>query len=355
MKKKLALVMAMVILASVLTACTGTPVIYMTNCTCPEGAHDTGREDAPVIQEGALKTGLAIVTGLSKSANAEEGKNGKVSYDITFAAVTVDEAGVIRECVLDSIACDVGFDGNGMLSGDVSSPVLTKNALGEAYGMKAKAGSKYEWNEQAAALAEYAEGKTVEELRNGAVNESGKAADADLASKATIYIGGYVSAIEAAVKNAENRGAMIGDELKMAVSANVSSSASASSEKAGSAQLNADCVVVTVKEGKITGCTIDSLQAKAAFDAQGKITSDLSAKVSTKNELGEAYGMKIKGSKFEWNEQARALADYVKGKTAQEVLGIAVNEKTAPSDTDLSSTVTIAIGGYKTLIAEAAE
>ena len=43
------------------------------------------------------------------------------------------------------------------------------------------------------------------------------------------------------------------------------------------------------------------------------------------------------------------------GKTAAEVAGIAVNEKTAPTDTDLSATVTIAIGGFQALIAKAAQ
>ena len=39
-----------------------------------------------------------------------------------------------------------------------------------------------EWNEQAAAMAEYAVGKTVEELKGVAVNADGQATDADLAA-----------------------------------------------------------------------------------------------------------------------------------------------------------------------------
>lgn len=58
-------------------------------------------------------------------------------------------------------------------------------------------------------------------------------------------------------------------------------------------------------------------------------------------------------AKYEWNEQAAAFAAYVTGKTAAEVAGIAVNEKSAPTDADLASTVTISIGDFLELIAKA--
>ena len=123
------------------------------------------------------------------------------------------------------------------------------------------------------------------------------------------------------------------------------------------AELNdADIAVLTMNGETITSCHIDSLQAKVAFDAAGAITTDLTANVQTKNQLGVAYGMKAyAGSAYEWNEQAAAFASYVTGKTAAEVAGIAVNEKTAPTDADLASTVTIAVGGFQALIAKAAQ
>ena len=76
--------------------------------------------------------------------------------------------------------------------------------------------------------------------------------------------------------------------------------------------------------------------------------------MQTKNQLGENYGMKAWGGAVaEWNEQAASFASYVTGKTAADVAGIAVNEKTAPTEADLSSSVTIAIGGFQALIAKA--
>jgi hypothetical protein len=136
---------------------------------------------------------------------------------------------------------------------------------------------------------------------------------------------------------------------------NTKSSTSATAEKAGNAQLDADIAVLTTKDGKITSCYIDSVQAKIAFDATGAITTDLSAGVKTKNELGENYGMVAwGGASAEWNEQAAAFAAYVTGKTAAEVAGIAVTESTKPADgSDLASSVTIAIGGFQALIAKA--
>ena len=114
-----------------------------------------------------------------------------------------------------------------------------------------------------------------------------------------------------------------------------------------------DVAALTVNGGVITSCYIDSLQAKVAFGADGVITTDLTAPVQTKNELGEAYGMKAyAGSAYEWNEQAASFAAYVTGKTADEVQGIAVTEG-KPSEADLASTVTIAIGGFQALIAKA--
>ena len=313
-------------------------------------------EAEETVAEGALKTGLYISTSIKDSTSATADKAGAVKYDATLVAVTVDANGVIQSCAIDSIPATVAFDAAGVITSDVAADVLTKNELGENYGMKAYGGAAYEWDEQVAALANYAVGKTVEELKKGAVNESGKAADADLATTATIYLGGYVAGIEAAVNNAQYLGAQAGDELRLATISSVSDSTSATAEKNGTAVLNADVVALTMNGGVITSCVIDSIQAKVSFDAAGAITTDLTAPVKTKNELGEAYGMKAyAGSTYEWNEQAASFAAYVTGKTAADVAGIAVTETTAPAEADLSATVTIAIGGFQNLIAKAAK
>jgi hypothetical protein len=302
-----------------------------------------------------MKLGLYVGTSLSDSKSAAAEEAGEAKYDVTVVAVAVDEAGVIQSCIIDSIPASVAFDASGVITSDLTAPVQTKNELGENYGMVAWGGAIAEWDAQAAALASYAVGKTVEELKTGAVNESGYAADADLASSATIYLGGYVSAIEAAVANAQHLGAQAGDELRMAVIPGVKSSASADGENAGLAQLDVDVTALSLNGETITSCVIDSLQAKVNFDASGAVTSDVAAGFQTKNQLGENYGMVAWGGAIaEWNEQAASFAAYVTGKTADEAAGIAITETTKPADgTDLASSVTISIGGYLALIAKA--
>ena len=361
MKKRMGILLSLAIATSMLTGCVGTPVVYH-DCNCDQcSSHavkpdtddkDNGNNDN--VSEGAVKTGLSVMVSLNESTNADAENAGKAKYDITVVAVSVDDKGVIDSCLIDSIPATVNFDATGTITSDLAAEILTKNELGENYGMKLYGGAKYEWNEQAAALAEYAKGKTIDELKNGAVGEDGKAVDADLASTATIYLGGYVSAIEEAVNQAQHLGAKKGDELRLATTSALKSSKNADAENAGLAQLDSDFVAMTMKDGVITSCYLDSVQAKVNFDATGTITTDLTADVLTKNELGENYGMKAwGGSAYEWNEQAAALAKYVTGKTIEDVTGIAVNEKTAPTDADLASTVTIAIGGYKALIEKA--
>ena len=349
--KKTSLLVTLALALGLLTGCVGTPVIYYTECDCPD-SHAAVPNDRPNVVEGAVRTGLAVVANAADSKNAAE-----AAYDVTYVAVTVDDKGVIASCVIDSLGAKVTFDAAGTITSDLNAAILTKNELGDSYGMKAHGGAKYEWNEQARALADYAAGKTVEQLKNGAVDESGRApAGSDLASTATIYLGGYVSAIEKAVANAAHLGAAAGDELRLAVISKADGSTSASADKAGTAQLDSDVTALTLNDGIITSCVIDSLQAKVSFDAAGTITTDLSAPLPTKNELGESYGMKAYGgTKYEWNEQAASFAAYAAGKTAAEVNAIAVNEKTAPTEADLASSVTIAVGGFQALIAKAVQ
>ncbi len=342
-----------------LTACAGTPVIYHMNCDCPTDGQNPPAATKPTTPapEGALKTGLALVAGAGDSFAATADKNGEGKYDVTMVAVLVDDAGVIRDCLIDGVSTSVKFDTAGAITTDLSVAPQTKNELGDAYGMVAWGGAIAEWDKQAAALAAFAVGKTATELRSGAIDESGKApAGSDLASSATIYLGGYVSAIEKAVANATHLGAAGGDSLRMAATSAIDGSSAATADKAGTTQLEVTVTALTLREGVISSCALDSVQAKVSFDAAGAVTSDISAAIQTKNELGEAYGMVAWGGAIaEWDAQAAAFAAYVTGKTPAEVAGIAVNDKTAPTEADLASSVTIAIGGFQALVEKAAK
>ncbi len=375
MKKLLALLLSAVLMLGLLSGCRSTQVQSEPETGESRPAEDTQNEETPNKEEtpnnesagdqtendsqeeptaGAVKTGLAVLANRNGTQAAGEAA-GLAKYDITMAAVTVDDAGVIQDCVIDSVDASLEFDQNGAITSDLTTAPQTKNELGADYGMKEQAGSAYEWNEQAAALAKYAVGKTVEELRTGAVDENGMAADEDLASVATINLGGYVDAIEKAVKNATHLGAQTGDKLRLAAVNSWDKSTNATEEAEGLAQLDVTMTALTLKDDVITSCVIDGLQAKVAFDRSGALVTDLNENLQTKNELGEAYGMKEHGgSKYEWNEQAAFFAQYVTGKTAEEVSGIAVDEAGVPTEEDLTSTVTIKVGSFMELIEKAA-
>ena len=315
----------MALMAGTLAGCSGTQVHV---CAPQESAQETDTPASPAT-EGSVKTGLAVLTNLDGSAGASQDEPGSASFDVTLAAVTVDDAGVIDSCVIDGVKTAVNFDASGVITTDLSAPVLSKNELGEDYGMKAY---------------------------GGAVDESGHAADADLASVATIYLGGYVSAIEAAVANAQHLGAQKGDRLALTNTASLSSSQNASAEGDGLAQLDVTIAAVTFSGDTITSCLLDGVQPVVNFDTAGTVTSDLTAPVQTKNQLGDNYGMKAYGGAIaEWYEQAASFAAYVTGKTLEEVSSIAVDESSKATDADLASSVTISIGGFQALIAKAAQ
>lgn len=344
--KKLIAILLCCAMALALAGCAGTTVV-VGNCTCPPESHNdvTASTEAPVDAPlgTALKTGLAILPEVSgKNAAAEE--NGVVTYDVTVVAVLVDDKGVIHDCVIDSLGATAEFDASGLPVAGGTAEVKTKNELGFDYGMVAynASGIGKEWFEQAAALADYAVGKTVAEVAGG------YSSDVDLATKATIYLGGYVSGIEAAVANAQALGAEAGHELKLAVNTTLDAAD-------GKIQLNLDAAALTLDGETITSCTIDSLQAVVEFDATGTITSDLSAP-KTKNQLGYDYGMVAYNASAigkEWFEQVENFCTYVTGKTLAQVNGITVDAGTKPTDVDLATQCSIAIGGFQKLISKA--
>ena len=142
-----------------------------------------------------VKTGLYIGADISESKSTAADAEGKAKYDVTLVAVTVRDDGVIESCVIDSVPATVKFDATGAIPSDTAAEVLTKNELGDNYGMKAYGGAKYEWYEQAASFAAYVTGKTPAQVAGIAVNDKTAPTDADLASSVTIGIGDFQALI----------------------------------------------------------------------------------------------------------------------------------------------------------------
>ena len=346
MKKILAIVLTFVMTTALLTGCTGVPVAV-------EQLQDTVKEEvAETVDGDAVKTGLYVSASLS-AENVTEEADGSATADISIIAVTVSDSGVIESCEIDAVQGKATFDAEGQLTFEPGE-VLSKKELGENYGMKAFSPIGKEWDEQVEAIEAYAVGKTVEELKTKAIDETGVVKDADLASGATIYMGSFIWGIEAAVNNAAHLGASKGDQLVLTAISNNGGSQSATAEAAGVADLTSNIAAVTFDGDVITSAIIDSVQSKAEFGTDGVVTTEAGA-VSSKKQLGENYGLKaFSPIEKEWNEQVAAFADYVTGKTAEEVAGMVLTETTAPAEADLASSVTIAVGDFVALIEKAA-
>lgn len=303
---------------------------------------------------GKAKTGLAVITTAEKSKDATADADGLVEADSTAVAVLVNDKGVIVNCVIDVIQPKINFSAAGELTTDMATEFVSKKELGDAYGMKKASGIGKEWYEQAKALEAYVIGKTLDQVKGIALNEEGAATSTDLTSSVTVSIDDIVKAVEKAVNNAQDLGASSGDKLGLGLISGLGHSASVS-DKDGLAQAYTHYGVITLdKDGKITSSIIDASQANINFSKEGKITSDLTAEIKTKIELGDAYGMKkASGIGKEWFEQAKAFSDYIVGKTVADVKAIAINEEGSPTATDLTSSVTVGIGEFLTVIEKA--
>lgn len=333
MKKIIALALGLLMVTAILVGC--------------NGGKNTG--------ESSLKTGLAIVTSIAKSKNAGEA-DGLAQADSTIAAVLVDANGKIVDCAIDAAQSKINFNSQGELTTALDTIFKTKNELGSDYNLGKSSSIGKEWNQQAAAFASYVKGKTISEVKGIAVNESGKPTGADLKSSVTVTVTDMIAAVEKAVANATDLGAVSGDKLSIATITNTGKSASATSEKAGLAQIYSTYVALTRDNaGKITSCVLDSSQTNINYDAAGQITTDLTAVQKTKNELKEAYNL-AKSSSIgkEWYQQAASFANYVKGKTAAEVSGIAVDGSGKATSSDIKSSVTISITDFIEIVNKAA-
>lgn len=317
-------------------------LIILVICTTMIAAIFAGCGKQAGTAGGNVKTGLAVITSLNKSADAGE-KEGLAQVDSAVVAVTVDSAGKIVKCVIDAAQTRINFSSDGKITTPLDTVFESKQELGTEYGMAKASGIKKEWNEQANAFAKYVEGKTVAEVKGIAVDAEGVPTGSDLTSSVTMHVTEYIAAIEKAVNNAQDLGAGAGDKLGLGIVTTISKSTDATADKDGLAQAYSTYTAVTFgADGKISSCVIDASQVNVNFNASGKITTDLDTNPETKNELGDKYGMrKASGIKKEWNEQAAAFADYVKGKTIDQVKGIAVNEEGVPTGSDLTASVTI--------------
>lgn len=198
--KKRILIGWMLTMTTIFTVGCGKSVVASTQ-TKTEAIVENAQESAAA--SGSLRTGLSVQTSISGSSHATAEADGNVQVDVTLVSVTVDDFDVIQSCAIDGLQVNVSVNALGEVMTDLETIFESKNRLGEAYGMSKISSIGKEWNEQAAAMAEYAVGKTVSELKTMAVNEKGAPDEAELSSSVTIYVGGFIQGIEDAVNLAK--------------------------------------------------------------------------------------------------------------------------------------------------------
>ena len=304
-------------------------------------------------EEASLKTGLALMPKADSSVDAGE-EDGLAQADVSMAAVTVDNEGRVVACTIDAAQVKINFDTEGKIVTALDTQFKTKQELGADYGMKVASSIEKEWNEQADAFAAYCVGKTSEEIVSIEAGEDGKPADVDLVAGCTMHPGNFQWLVVKAISNAVESGAGKDDMIGLGVSTKIDSSVDAGEED-GLAQAYLTVTAVTTDaEGKVTSAAIDAVQVNVNFDAAGKITTDLTAEIKTKNELGPDYGMKVASSiEKEWDEQAKAFAAYCVGKTMDEIVAIEAGEDGKPADVDLVAGCTMHPGNFQWVVATA--
>ncbi len=322
---------------------------------------------ASLPAEGKLKTGQGVVTKISSSKAATEEAEGTAQVDSAIASVTYDSNGVIVKCELDAAQTKVSFDTQGEVTSDLTSKISTKVELGADYGMIVASSIEKEWYEQIQAFADWTVGKTLEEVTGMQVKKVDDNHPAvpdvpELASSVSISVGDYQAAIEKAM----TYGGYEFDEpasytTGMGVITSIASSKSVAEDADGTGQVDSAIVTVTLDgDGKIVACVMDAAQSKVNFNAAGELTSDLSAEMKTKVELGDEYGMKQASTVGkEWYEQIQAYAEWTIGKTVDEVKGMQVkavddHHPSVPDVAELTSSVSISVGDYISAVEKAA-
>ena len=274
-----------------------------------------------------LKFGMGVVTEVSKATNAEEDVNGQGQATTNVAVVTVDAAGKIVACQLDTADATVAYTGDGKAVANES--FATKYELGDAYNMVAYGGAVKEWYAQADAFESVVCGKTLDEVKALVAGE-GKGTDEVITAGCTITVTEFVQAIEKAYNNAVASDVTAEHTLKLGV-ATEQSCKDATEDANGQNQLETTFLAVALDaEGKVVAAASDCVQVKFTFDAAGASTYDLAKAVSSKKELGTNYGMSAYGSDLngdgvvkEWNEQAAAFDAACVGKTVAEMEALA--------------------------------
>lgn len=153
------------------------------------------------------KLGLGTVASLSGTKSVGEDTRapevGKVQVYEYFTALTVNKDGKVTSAINDAAQGVVTFDKTGAITSDLAAVLDSKNVIGEGYGMKKASAIGKEWDEQAAAFAEYMMGKTAAEIAGIKLNEGGNVTDADLLASVSVHVNDFITTAAKAFESAK--------------------------------------------------------------------------------------------------------------------------------------------------------
>ncbi len=360
MKKRIAILLAIVIVASfTLAACGGSPSpstpTSPSTSSSPSPSESTAASasvaptDSGTAVAGKTSTGLghAPVTLSDKSADGVS----KSQVNGYFCSATFAEDGTINSMTIDCAQVNSDFTGGALVgAGDVK----TKNEQGADYNMVKFGGAIAEWNVQAESFCQWATGKKYEDviaMKTKAKDDEHPSVpdEADLTSKVTIDVGHFIEALKNAYANKKD------DSAETAASGLGNAPVTLTDKSAdgvSKSQVNAYFAAVSfAADGTITAMSIDSAQVNTDFTG-GALAGV--GDVKTKNELGADYNMvKYGGAIAEWNVQAESFCQWAVGKKYDDVIKMKTNTEGAPDEADLTSKVTIGVGEFLAALQDA--
>ena len=285
--------------------------------------------------EATVKFGLGIVSSISDAKDADGDTNGEASVETTAVAVLLDAEGKIVDVAIDTLGASAKWTSDGKAV--ASTEAKTKYELGTAYNMSAYGkkhdgsdGKVLEWFEQIDAFVATAKGKTPDEVKAFMTEDTYTTGDLATAG-CTISVGSIMKAFDKAVKNAVDSTATAKDALNLAFATSVTNT-DATEEKNGSVAVDATIVATVVNaEGKVVVAKTDAVSTSATFDLKGVSTTDTTAEIKTKLELGDTYNMAAYGKKhdgsdgkvLEWYAQAAEFDKALVGKAAADFASLA--------------------------------
>ncbi|NLW20049.1 MAG: hypothetical protein GXY84_01555 [Clostridiales bacterium] len=163
--------------------------------------------DQQAAEVPVLRHGLGMVTSIGSVSEATEEKAGAAQVNTTVCSLVLDAEDRIHSVVWDVQQSRVQFSLEGKPV-DLPEELLTKLEKGPAYGMVRASEIGKEWNEQIEAFAQYAVGKTVEEVLGIPVFERDashlQVPDVEeLKGSVTITVGDYLESLRKAAENAK--------------------------------------------------------------------------------------------------------------------------------------------------------